>query len=174
MAVGVSYLTKMRTAIRRYSAMSADLTAELTDTVEECRADLIRLGLPSSLAVSETDYHILDACKRYVRWAFEPDADVQAYLWEVYRQKADELRRMRDYAYLTITFTVKTSGAVAIPDALITFNSDFLYTNTAGTAVFYYVREGQNQTYTVSADGYASQVVELDVTASTTVNVVMT
>ena len=174
MAVGVSYLTKMRTAIRRYTAMSADLTAELTDTVEECRADLIRLGLPSALAVSETDYHILDACKRYVRWAFESDADVQAQLWEVYRQKADELRRMRDYAYLTITFTVKTSGAVAISDALITFNGESLYTDTSGTAVFYYVSSGQNQTYTVIADGYSSQEVDLDVTASSTVNVVMT
>jgi hypothetical protein len=154
--------------------MSADLTAELTDTVEECRADLIRLGLPSALAVSETDYHILDACKRYVRWAFEPDADVQAQLWETYRLKADELRRMKDYAYLTITFTVKTSGAVAIPDALITFNGESIYTDSLGVAVFYYVSPGQNQTYTVSSDGYTSQSVELDVTASATVNVVMT
>lgn len=94
MAVSVSYLTKMRTAIRRYSAMSADLTAELTDTVEECRADLIRLGLPAAAVIIETDIQILDACKRYVRWSFEPDIDTKAKLHEEYRLKADELRRM--------------------------------------------------------------------------------
>ena len=93
MAVSGGYLLKIRTAIRRYSAMSADLTIELQDTVEECRADLIRLGIPSALATSETDYHVLDAVKRYARWAYEPDADIQARLWETYRLKADELRR---------------------------------------------------------------------------------
>lgn len=173
MAVGVSYLTKIRTAIRRYSAMSADLTIELQGVIEECRADLIRLGVPSALAASETDIHILDAVKRYARWYYEPDADVQAQYWDTYRLKADELRRMRDYAYLTVTFTVKTAGAVAIHDALVTFNGESIYTSTLGVATFYYVSAGQNQEYSVEADGYVSQTVDLDVTASATVTVTM-
>jgi hypothetical protein len=173
MAVSRAYLLKMRTAIRRYSAMSADLTVELTDVVEECRADLIRLGVSSALAASETDVHVLDAVKRYARWAFEPDSDAQAQMWDTYRLKADELRRMRDYAYLTVAFTVKTAGAVAIADALITFNGESIYTNSQGVATFYYVSAGQNQEYTVSADGYTSISVDLDVTASASVAVTM-
>ncbi len=95
MAVSAAYLTKMRTAIRRYSAMSADLTAELTDVVEECRADLVRLGLPDAAVTVETDMNILDAVKRYVRWAFEPaESATKESLFETYRLKADELRRM--------------------------------------------------------------------------------
>jgi hypothetical protein len=173
MAVSGDYLKKIRTAIRRYSTMNADLTVELQDTIEECRADLIRLGISAALAASETDYHVLDAVKRYCRWAFEPEPDVQAQLWETYRLKADELRRMRDYAYLTVTFTVKTAGAVAIHDALVTFNGESIYTSKLGVATFYYVSAGQNQTYTVSADGYVSQEVDLDVTASASVAVTM-
>jgi hypothetical protein len=174
MAVGSDYLKKIRVAIRRYTALSADLTVELTDTVEECRADLIRLGIPSAVAISETDYHVLDAVKRYARYAFEPqDSDVRAALWDEYRLKADELRRMRDYAYLTITFTVKTAGAVAIADALVTFNGQSIYTDSTGQAVFYYVYAGQNQEYSIEADGYVSQTVDLDVAASATVAVTM-
>jgi hypothetical protein len=173
MAVSGGYLLKIRTAIRRYTAMSADLTVELQDTIEECRADLIRLGIPSALAASETDYHILDAVKRYARAVFEPDADTQQTLWEQYRLKADELRRMRDYAYLTVTFTVKTSGAVAIADALVRFNGESIYTNSSGVAAFYYIQPGQNQEYSVEADGYVSQTVDLDVTASASVAVTM-
>lgn len=173
MAVSGDYLRKIRVAIRRYSEMSADLTVELQGVVEECRADLIRLGIPAALTASETDVHMLDAAKRYARWYYEPDADVQDRLWTTYRLKADELRRMRDYAYLTVTFTVKTAGAVAIHDALVTFNGEALYTDSLGAAAFHYVSAGQNQTYTVSADGYLSQSVELDVTASAAVSVTM-
>jgi len=40
-------------------------------------------------------------------------------------------------------------------------------------ATFYYVSAGQKQEYTVSADGYVSQAVDLDVTASASVAVTM-
>ena len=91
--VSGGYLQKIRVAIRRYSAMSADLTIELQDVIEECRADLIRLGIPEATAADETNVQILDAVKRYARWYYEPEADVQAQLWDTYRLKADELRR---------------------------------------------------------------------------------
>lgn len=170
MAVGASYLTKIRTAIRRYSAMSAALETELTDTIEECRADLIRLGVTSAMATSETDYNVLSAVKSYVWWKWEQDPNVKARCYEEYATKADELRRMRDYAYYTITFTV-VDGETAIADAYITFNGETKETDTNGQAVFYYVSAGVNQTYAISADGYAYTEADLDVTATTSVEV---
>jgi hypothetical protein len=173
MAVSGDYLKKIRTAIRRYSTMNADLTVELQDTIEECRADLIRLGISAALAASETDYHVLDAVKRYCRWAFEPEPDVQAQLWETYRLKADELRRMRDYAYLTIGFTVTDDSDTPIEDALITFNGESVYTDANGIAQFYYVEAAQKMAYSITADGYASVSDEVNVTASTGIAVEM-
>jgi hypothetical protein len=79
---------------------------------------------------------------------------------------------MRDYAYLTITFTV-TDGATPIPDAEITFHEETKETDANGQAVFYYVSSGVNQTYTVEATGYDSVEADLDVTASVTVAVDM-
>jgi len=172
MAVGAAYLTKIRTAIRRSSIMSANLEAELVDTVEECRADLVRLGLPSTITASETDVNILDAVKRYARWRWEADPIIAERCYEEYAMKADELRKSRDYMYYTITFTVTAAG-VPLPDAEITFNGESLETGAAGTAVFYYVSAGVNQEYTVEADGYTTQTVDLDVTASSSVSVVM-
>lgn len=172
MAVGAAYLAKIQRAVRLVSP-SAAITAELTDTVEECRADLGRLGLPTALTASETDFHILDAVKRYARWKFAADPYESARCADEYKEKADELRRMRDYAWLTITFTVQTSVGLKIPDALISFGGQSLYTDSLGVAVFYYISPGQNQVYTVSATGYNTVSVYLDVTASASVTVVM-
>jgi hypothetical protein len=97
MAVSGDYLKKIRIAIRRYSDMSADLTIDLQGTIEECRADLIRLGLLEATVNDETDLMILDAVKRYARYAFEPvDSPAREKLWEEYRLKADELRRSHE------------------------------------------------------------------------------
>lgn len=172
MAVSGAYLAKIKRAVRLTSTAEA-ITYELIDTIEEGRADLTRLGIPSAVAASETDYHVLDAIKRYARWRFAMEPGEAQRCQDEYREKADELRRMRDYAYLTVTFTVKTAGAVAIHDALVTFNGESIYTTTAGVAAFYYVSVGQNQTYTVTADGYVSQEADLDVTASASVAVTM-
>lgn len=173
MAVGVAFLAKIQRAIRIVTATAA-ITEELTDTIEECRVDLVRLGIPSTLAASESDYHILDAVKRYARWKFAADAAESARAAEEYKEKADELRRMRDYAYYTITFLITTDGTTPIADAEVTFNGETIETGSAGTAVFYYVKSGVNQQYTVAAEGYVSQEVDLDVTATATVTVTMT
>ena len=172
MAVGVAYLAKIQRAVRLVNP-SAAITTELIDTVEECRVDLLRLGLPTALVTSETDYHILDAVKRYTRWKFAYDPYESARCAEEYKEKADELRRMRDYSYLTITFAVQTSDEDPIEDAEVTFNGGTIETDSAGQAVFYYVSAGQNLEYTVSADGYIATTVDLDVTATASVTVTM-
>lgn len=96
MAVGVAYLAKIKRAVRLTST-AAEITQELTDTVEECRADLIRIGVSSTRANDETDFHILDAVKRYARWRFAMDPAESVRCADEYREKADELRRSAGY-----------------------------------------------------------------------------
>ena len=98
MSVGVNYLAKIKRAVRLTSTAS-DIIQELTDTVEECRADLIRLGLPAETVADEADMHILDAVKRYARWRFAMEPSESARCAEEYREKADELRRSLGYGY---------------------------------------------------------------------------
>lgn len=170
MAVTAAYLTKIRRSVRRNS--SVDVDAELTDIIEECRLDLQSLGVISSKTDDETDSLILGAIRCFVRWKFGLSNEDAALNREDYYSLRDELRRKRDYMGYAITFIVKV-GLTAIADAEITFNGETKETDSSGTAIFYYVSAGVNQEYTVSADGYISQVVDLDVTATATVNVSM-
>ena len=95
MAVSADYLSKVRRAIRISS--SADVDAELTDLVEECRLDLQQLGVLTAKADDETDGLILGAVRCFVRWKFgvsNPEAD---RMREDYYMMRDELRRRGDY-----------------------------------------------------------------------------
>lgn len=172
MAVSAGYLTKIRRAVRRNT--STDVDAELTDIIEECRLDLQTKGVVSAKTTDETDVLILGAVRCFARWKFglsNEDAEANR---EDYLTLADELRKKRDYMSYAVTFTV-TAGtpAVAVADAYITFNGETKQTSTAGAAVFYYVKDGVNQTYTVSKSGYVSQEVDLDIAASTAVSVTL-
>lgn len=98
MAVGAGYQSKIQRAVRLMNPTAAILQ-ELSDVIEECRADLIRLGILESKTIDETDYHILDATKRYARWKFAADPYESAQSAEEYKEKADELRRMEGYGW---------------------------------------------------------------------------
>ncbi len=169
MAVSTSYLAKVRRAVRINS--DSDFDTELVDIIEECRLDLQSVGVTSEKTTDETDSLILGAVRSFARWKFGMDTDLANR--EDYFLQRDELRRKRDYRAYTITFTV-TDGEDAIADAEITFNGETKQTDSLGQAVFYYVSAGVNQEYVVSADGYATQEVDLDVTASASVAVGMT
>ena len=170
MAVSAGYLTKIRRAVRRNT--SVDVDAELTDIIEECRLDLTSVGVISSKAADETDSLILGAVRCFSRWKFGLSNEDAAANREDYYTLRDELRRKRDYIGYAITFVCKV-GLVAVPDATITFNGETKETDAAGTAIFYYIRSGVNQECVVTATGYVSQTVDLDVTASATVNVAL-
>lgn len=170
MAVSANYLAKIRRAVRRNT--SVDVDAELTDIIEECRLDLISVGVISAKANDETDSLILGAVRCFARWKFglsNEDADKNK---ADYLDLKDDLRRKRDYMSYAVTFIVKT-GDTAIEDAEITFNGETKETNSSGQAIFYYVDDGVNQKYTVAADNYTSIEAYLDITASATVNVSM-
>jgi hypothetical protein len=170
MAVSPAYLTKIRRAVRHNT--SADVDAELTDIIEECRLDLQSVGVVPAKAIDETDSLILGAVRSFARWKFGLSNDDSEKNKADYHDQKDELRRKRDYLGYMITFVVKV-GSTAIKNAAVTFNGEIKETDSTGTAVFFYVRAGVNQEYTVDADGYVSQTVDLDVASSATVNVAM-
>lgn len=95
MSVGAGYLTKIRFAVRRNTSVSVD--AELTDIIEECRADMIRLGISSSKVTSETDSLILGAVRSFARWKFGLSNEDAEKNKEDYRVQVDELRNSSDY-----------------------------------------------------------------------------
>ena len=130
MAVTQSYLTKLRRAVRRN--MDADIDAELTDIIEECRLDLTSVGILK--AYDETDSLILGAVRCYARWKFglnSADADRNM---EAYEKLKDDLMKKRDYRGYKVTFTV-TRSAVAAKDVTVYFYGQTAITNTAGIAV---------------------------------------
>ena len=172
MAVGASYLTKVRYSVRHNSG-NATLDTELTDIIEECRLDLQKVGVISSKTTDETDYLILGAVRCYVRWKFGLSNDDSEANREDYYMLRDELRRSRDYIGYAITFSVVDEEDAAVADAYVTFNGETKQTGSAGTAVFYYVNAGVNQEYVVSKTGYVTQTVDYDVTATATVAVVL-
>ena len=94
MAVSAEYLAKMRRALRR-SGESAD--AEITDLIEECRRDLILLGVLEAKANDETDSVILGAVRCFVRWKFGVNNPEAARMQEEYMILRDELRRRAEY-----------------------------------------------------------------------------
>lgn len=95
MAVSAAYLTKIRRAVRRNA--SADVDAELTDLIEECRLDLQQLGVLQAMTASETDSLILGAVRSFARWKFGLSNEDAAANRDDYMAQRDELRRKRDY-----------------------------------------------------------------------------
>lgn len=95
MAVTSGYLAKLRRAVR--VGQNEDINAELIDLIEECRHDLMQLGVKETKANDETDSLILGAVRGFVRWKFglnNPDADRLHAEYDIMR---DELRRRGDY-----------------------------------------------------------------------------
>lgn len=170
MAVSVEYLEKVRRAVRANA--STDVDAEITDIIEECRLDLQSIGVVSAKTTDETDSLILGAVRSFARWKFGYSNDDAERNRDDYMLQRDELRRKRDYLGYAITFVCKLS-TVAKPDIYIEFNGETKQTDATGTATFYYVSAGVNQQYVVYGTGYTTQTVDLDVTASATVNVAL-
>lgn len=96
MAVGVNYLAKIKRAVRVVSTAS-DITQELTDLIEECRADLIRLGILDTKATDETDPLILGAIRCFIRWKWAQTPDDETGNMRDYMLMRDELRKTNSY-----------------------------------------------------------------------------
>lgn len=100
MAVGVNYLAKIKRAVRVVSTAS-DITQELTDLIEECRADLVQLGVLQAKANDETDVLVLGAVRSFVRWKFAQDEKEALWNMQDYLTQRDEMRRRTAYTVAT-------------------------------------------------------------------------
>lgn len=96
MAVGVNYLAKIKRAVRVVSTAS-DISIELTDLIEECRADLVQLGVLSTKANDEADPLVLGAVRSFVRWKFAQDEKEALGNEKDYLTQRDEMRRRTTY-----------------------------------------------------------------------------
>ena len=95
MAVSTEYLAKLRRAVRRNS--STDVDAEVTELIEECRGDMVRLGILPEKANDESDHLILGIMKCFLRSHFglsNTDAEKDK---ENYLQRVDEIRKTTGY-----------------------------------------------------------------------------
>ena len=95
MAVSENYLVKIRRAVRRGQHNEVD--AELTDIIEECRADLVSVGVLESKANDEADPLILGAIRCFARWKFGISNEEAAINREDYMILKDELRKKVGY-----------------------------------------------------------------------------
>lgn len=91
--VSAEYLDKVRFAVRRTSGTQVD--AELTDIIQQCRADLERLGVGAETAGDETNPLILGAVRCFTRWQFGINGDDADRNREDYLLMADSIRKMQ-------------------------------------------------------------------------------
>lgn len=96
MAVSAGYLAKLQRAVRIKTA-NADVTAELTDLIEEARRDLEGLGVLASKTIDEADPLILGAIRCFVRWKFAQTPEDETGNMRDYMLMRDELRRRAAY-----------------------------------------------------------------------------
>lgn len=95
MAVSAEYLAKIRRAVRRGKHDEVD--AELEDMIEECRADLVSVGVQRCKANDEADPLILGAIRCFVRWKFGIGNEDAERNREDYLILKDELRKKVEY-----------------------------------------------------------------------------
>jgi len=143
-------LEKVKLALR---ITHVKLDTEITATINTAKAEMIRAGLMSALVV-ETDDLVLDAIKTYCKYSFASDEKMRDGYFTSWQYQLDCLRKTEKYNSFKVTFTVKTSGAVAIPDVCITTDTETLYTDSQGVAYLY--SDGGDIDYTVSKSGYTT------------------
>lgn len=83
--VSDEYLAKIRFAVRR-STGNKDVDTELTDIIEQARADMIRKGVSETVANDESDAMVLGAVRSFARWRFGiggDDADTNHAAYDI-------------------------------------------------------------------------------------------
>lgn len=90
--VSETYLDKVRFAVRRNSNEMVD--EELKDIIEQCREDLVQMGVDEKVASDENNKLVLGCQRAFARWQFGIGGDDAVRNREDYRLMADELRKM--------------------------------------------------------------------------------
>jgi len=93
MSVSENYLNKIRFAVRTVSN-DLNVIQEITDIIEECRADMINKGVDEAVANDETNYSTLGCVRSFARSRFGIDANDIDLNMRDYRLQVDELRKV--------------------------------------------------------------------------------
>ena len=91
-AVSDDYLNKGRFALRRTAGDSA-VDGEIKDLINQCRKDLVRMGVPETVATDETDELVFGCVRSFLRWQFGIDGIDADRNHEEYLELADNLRK---------------------------------------------------------------------------------
>lgn len=93
MSVSFGYLEKIKFAVRTVST-DERVIQEITDIIEECRADMINKGVDEAIANDESNMSTLGCVRSFARSRFGIDAnDIQVNMND-YRLQVDELRKV--------------------------------------------------------------------------------
>ena len=93
MSVSSEYLNKIKFAVRTVST-NTNVVQEITDIIEECRADMINKGVNKAIVNDETNYSTLGCIRSFARSRFGIDAnDIEVNMAD-YRLQVDELRKV--------------------------------------------------------------------------------
>ena len=93
MSVSYDYLKKIKFAVRTVSG-DPNVIQEITDIIEECRADMINKGVDEAVANDETNYSTLGCVRSFARSRFGIDANDIKMNMDDYRLQVDELRKV--------------------------------------------------------------------------------
>lgn len=93
--VSAEYLSKIRFAVRRGTG-NAQVDSELTDLIEQARADLIAKGVNSIIANDEGNVLVLGAVRCFCRWQFGINGDDAERNQQAYLDIADQIRKKRN------------------------------------------------------------------------------
>ena len=93
--VSAEYLSKICFAVRR-GAGNAQVDSELTDLIEQARADLTAKGVNSIIANDEGNVLVLGAVRCFCRWQFGINGDDAERNQQAYLDIADQIRKKRN------------------------------------------------------------------------------
>lgn len=159
-------LDDVKTALR---ISNTAFDGEITDLISAAKSDLTLSGI---LKMDDADALIKRAIITYIKANFgwnNPDAEK---LQQSYNMLKAHLSLSTEYSCYAVTFVV-TDGINPIDEATITFNGETKLTGAEGKIIFY-VREGYNYEYKVSADGYETIEGNIDISANTTIPIILT
>lgn len=93
MSVSPDYIKKIRFALRTVST-DENVTQEIVDIIEECRADMVNKGVDESVANDEANFSTLGCVRSFARSKFGLDVDDIQVNMADYRLQVDELRKV--------------------------------------------------------------------------------
>lgn len=89
------YLNKGRFALRRTAGDSA-VDGEITDLINQCRMDLVRMGVAEDTAIDESNELVFGCVRSFLRWQFGIDGIDADRNHAEYLELADNLRKSQE------------------------------------------------------------------------------